>query len=91
MTDPYVTMRHPTLPDNDPVQTPRGAFEHVYQHLGWELTDAPAEPSQADLDATLRTPDPADDEPADDDAPASTGGRSATRGKAAGTTKGKES
>jgi hypothetical protein len=80
MTDPYVWMSHPTLPGNDPVQTPRGAFEAVYQHLGWELADTAAGPSQADLDATLRPPPEAD--PAVPDAPASTGGRPAARGKA---------
>lgn len=88
MTSPYLWMKHPTLPDDDPVQTPRQAFESVHQHLGWEEAPEVAGPTQADLDATLRPPpEPEPDEP---DAPAPTGGRSATRSKAAGPSKGKE-
>lgn len=89
MSDPYVWMRHPTLPDNDPVQAPRSAFQSVYQHLGWVEADEAAGPSQDDLNATLRPPPEPEPEPAESDAPAPTGGRSAARGKA-GTSKGKE-
>lgn len=82
----YVWMTHPDLPDNDPVETPRAAFEARWALDGWVEVPDPGEPSQAELDATLRPPD----DPAEPDAPASTGGRSAARGKTAGTSKGKE-
>lgn len=90
MTDPYVWMRHPTLPDNAPVQAPRAAFDAVYQHMGWEEADA-AGVTQADLDAALR-PEPApapEPDAAEPDEAAPTGGRRAARGKA-GTPKDKE-
>jgi hypothetical protein len=86
----YVWMSHPDLPDNDPVETPRLAFEARWSRDGWVEVPEPQGPSQADLDATLRPPPDPVAEPAEPDAPASTGGRSAARGKA-GPSKGKES
>lgn len=53
MTHPYVWMKHPALPDNAAVETPRLAFENVYQHLGWVEAEADAGPTQADLDAVV--------------------------------------
>lgn len=95
MTDPYVWMKNPALPDNEPVQVPRQAFEAVYEPRGWEQVEETAEPSQEDLNATVRPPaEQEPDETAPGDKPAESykpaaGGRSAARGKA-GPSKGKE-
>jgi hypothetical protein len=53
MTSAYVWMRHPgLLPDNEPVEQPRGAFDAVYGPQGWVETDPPA----VDAPAVLGVP-----------------------------------
>lgn len=52
---PTVWMRHPTLPDNPPVEQPRTAFEAVWSHQHWYEVEPPAE---SDAESGVDEPSP---------------------------------